>query len=104
MYWLPPRQEYPVSRRHDSVTSMALDVLPPACLVGRGDSRRDRTEYATDQWIERQGVPSLQVKLWLDMPGFDQRMFEDTRKSECLVQEGVWGGTGGHGGTTTRPW
>ena len=40
--------------------------------------------------IERLGVPSPQVKLRLDMPGFNQRMFEDMRESECLVQEGRW--------------
>ena len=29
-------------------------------------------------------------KLWLDMPGFDQRIFEDWREKECLANEGRW--------------
>ena len=87
---LQPRREYPVSQRRGSVASMALDVLPPACLAGRGDSILARSEWATEQWIGRLGVLSPQVKLWVCMPGYDQRMFEDARKAECLAQEGRW--------------
>ena len=53
---LQPRREYPVSQRRGSVASMALDELPPACLDGRGDSRRGWSEWATDQRMERLGV------------------------------------------------
>ena len=60
---LPPRREYPVSRIRGSVASMALDVLPPVCLVGQGDSRRNRIGWATGQWIERLGVKPPQIKL-----------------------------------------
>ena len=67
---------------------MALDVLPPACLAGRGDDTKDKNGWRLEWWIERLGVPSPQVKLWLDMSGFYvERMFEADRKAECLVQD-----------------
>ena len=79
-----------MSRRLGSVTSIALDVLPLACLVGRGDNRRDRVEWAIDQWVEPLGVEPPQIKLWLHEPGFRWRMLEHERREECLAQEGQW--------------
>ena len=62
---------------------MSLDELPPACLVGRGDSI-----LVTDHWIARLRVLSPKVKLWVNMPGYYLWMFEDAREAECLAQEG----------------
>ena len=48
-----PIQLYPVSLRRDSIASMALDLLPPACLARQGDSKLGRSGWTTDQWIRR---------------------------------------------------